>query len=139
MDTRIALRLAAFVLATTCAGMAAAKDENRPAATAIADVIESCVDPSTIHFRPDDRHALLDEADAQAVRTAIVRRYPKVEEDGMAPQRVVLWRHPAFGWVYVALLVNPAKAGEVCFTASFGADKFEMSPALIGKYFGTTM
>jgi len=122
--------------AAGCASGTQARDEARPTATAITDAIESCVDTSTIRFRHDDHRALLEGADAEAVRAAIVLRYPKVEEDGLAPQRVVLWRHPEFGWVYVALLVNPAKPGEVCFTASFAADKFEMSPALLQKYFG---
>ncbi|MDQ2928919.1 MAG: hypothetical protein ABI330_05315 [Caldimonas sp.] len=129
--------IACFALAS--AGAARARDEVRPSAMAITDAIESCVDASTIRFRADDPHALLDTADAEAVRAAIVRRYPKVEDDGLAPERIVLWKHPDFGWVYVALLVNPAKPGEVCFTASFGADKFETSPALIAKYFGKTM
>jgi hypothetical protein len=118
------------------AGEAQGREELRADAATITDAIESCVDTSTLRFRADDRHVLLDTADADAVRAAIVLRYPQIEQDDVAPQRIVLWRHPTFGWVYVALLVNPAKPGELCFTASFGADKFEMSPALIAKYFG---
>ena len=124
-------------VAAACAGGAQGQDHLRPTATAITDVIESCVDTSTIRFNSGDRRALLDVVDSEAVRAAIAHRYPKVEEDGLAPERVILWRHPRFGWVYVALLVNPSKPGEVCFTASFGADKFEMSTPLIAKYFGS--
>jgi hypothetical protein len=136
----VAQRNAAVLVffAAICVGAAPARDELRPLASAVVDAVENCVDSSTIRFGAGDHHALLDTADAEAVRAAIVLRYPKVEEDGLAPQRVLLWRHPDFGWVYVALLVNPAKAGEVCFTASFGADKFETSPALIAKYFGSS-
>jgi hypothetical protein len=100
-------------------------------------MIESCVDTSSIRFRGKDKRVLLEAADADAVTAAIVLRYPMVEQDGFAPQGLVLWQKPAIGWVYVALLVNPEKAGQVCFTASFGADKFEMSPELIDKYFGS--
>ena len=120
------------------ANAALARDEPRPIASAVANAIESCVDSSAIRFVEQDRRALLEAADANAVGTAIVRRYPMVEHDDLTPQGIVLWRQPKFGWVYVTLLVNPAKAGEVCFTGSFGADKFEMTPALIDKYFGAT-
>ena len=60
----------------------------------------------------------------------------KVEQDGLTPQRVVLWRKPAAGWIYVALLVNPAKPGEICFTATFVASRFEITAPLVEKYFG---
>ena len=118
------------------AGAALARDEARPLAAAIASAIESCVDSSAIRFAEQDKRVLLQAADANAVGAAIVRRYPMVEHDDLTPQGIVLWRQPKFGWVYVTLLVNPAKAGEVCFTGSFGADKFEMTPALLDKYFG---
>jgi hypothetical protein len=123
-------------LAAICAGSALARDEERALAIATTDAIESCVDASTIRFSTTDRRAFLEAADTEAVRAAIVHRYPMVEQDGLAPQRLVLWRNPKFGWVYVALLSNPAKPGEVCFTASFDADKFDLTPALIAKYFG---
>lgn len=118
------------------AGAVQARDEERPFATAITDAIESCVDASAIRFGATDRRAILEAADSTAVSAAIVSRYPKVEQDGLAPQRLVLWRHPEFGWVYVALLVNPAKPGEVCFTATFGAGRFELTRSLVEKYFG---
>jgi hypothetical protein len=128
---------AASILALLATGPARGRDEVRPIAMAITDAIDSCVDSSSIRFRAQDKRALLEAADLDSVGTAIVRRYPMVEQDGLAPQGLVLWRKPGIGWVYVALLVNPSKAGEVCFTASFGADKFEMTPALIAKYFGS--
>jgi hypothetical protein len=131
------LLASALVLALLATGAARARDEERPVATAITDAIDSCVDSSSIRFRAQDKRVLLEAADLDSVSTAIVRRYPMVEQDGLAPQGLVLWRKPAIGWVYIALLVNPSKAGEVCFTASFGADKFEMTPALIAKYFGS--
>ncbi len=129
-------RIAAPLALAFIAGAALARDEARPLAAAIASAIESCVDSSAIRFAEQDKRVLLEGADANAVGAAIVRRYPMVEHDDLTPQGIVLWRQPKFGWVYVTLLVNPAKAGEVCFTGSFGADRFEMTPALLDKYFG---
>ena len=128
--------LAAALLLLTAATAASARDEARPLAAAISNAIDSCVDSSAIRFRAEDKRVLLEAEDLDRVSAAIMRRYPLVEQDGLAPQGLVLWRKPEMGWVYVALLVNPSKSGEVCFTATFGADKFEMTPALIAKYFG---
>jgi len=129
--------IAALFALAFAGGAAHGRDEPRPVATAITDAVESCVDSSAIRFVDQDKRVLLEASDASAVGAAIVRRYPMIEDDDLTPQGIVLWRQPKFGWVYVTLLVNPAKAGEVCFTGSFGADKFEMTPALIEKYFGS--
>ena len=100
-----------------------------------ADAIESCVSTQAIRFSGADRRARLDAADAAAVSAAIVRRYPVVERDGLAPQHIVLWRKPDAQWIYIALLENPQRAGQVCFTATFAAARFEQTPVLIAKYF----
>jgi hypothetical protein len=126
----------AALLAAMFASACPAREEGRPVATTVTDAIESCVDEASIRFGPADRRAFLEAADTTAVSAAITRRYPMIEQDGLTPQSLVLWRQPEFGWVYVALLVNPAKPGEVCFTATFGADKFDLSGPLIEKYFG---
>jgi hypothetical protein len=128
--------LAAFCVLALTGGTARGAEAERPVVKAITDAIESCVGSAAIRFRDKDKRVLLEAADADAVGAAIVRRYPMVEQDGLAPQGLVLWQQPQFSWVYVALFVDPSKASEVCFTASFGADKFEMTPALIDKYFG---
>jgi hypothetical protein len=70
------------------------------------------------------------------VSTALTRRYPMIEQHGLAPQGIALWRKPQAGWLYVSLLINPAKPGEACFTATFVADRFELTSALVEKYFG---
>lgn len=127
---------AALLAGSVFAGTAQARDEERPVAAAIGSAIESCVDKSAIRFHKDDRRVVLDAADTVSVSAALTRRYPMVEQDGLVPQRIVLWRKPAIGWLYVALLVNPAKPGEVCFTATFAAGRFELTPPLIEKYFG---
>lgn len=123
-------------LAAALTGGAQARDEGRALAATLTDAIESCVDTSTIRFEHNDRHVLLDSADAGAVSAALARRYPLVERDGLAPQSIVLWRKPGAGWLYVSLLVNPAKPGESCFTATFVAGRFDLTAALVEKYFG---
>lgn len=128
--------IGATLIAALLASAAQARDEERPFAAAIGDAIESCVDASAIRFRKEDRRVILDTADTAAVSAALTRRYPMVEHDGLAPQHVVFWRKPAAGWLYVALLVNPGKPGEVCFTATFVASRFELTARLVEKYFG---
>ncbi|MGZ5216394.1 MAG: hypothetical protein ACXWCU_20225 [Caldimonas sp.] len=128
--------LGTTLVAAALAGAAEARDEPRPFAAAIGDAIESCVDSSTIRFRQEDRRAILDPADTVAVSTALMRRYPVVEQNGLAPQRIAVWRKPDAGWLYVALLVNPAKPGEVCFTATFVASKVDVTAQVLEKYFG---
>ena len=101
-----------------------------------ADAIESCVSTQAIRFSATDRRARLDATDAALVSAAIVRRYPMVERDGLAPQHIVLWRKPDANWIYIALLENPERAGQICFTATFAAGRFEQTAPLIAKYFG---
>jgi hypothetical protein len=135
-------RHASAVMLTLLAGlagadMAHARSESRALATAATRGFESCVDGAAIRFGADDRYAMLEGADARLASDSIVARYPLVARDGLAPRDIVLWRHPQFGWVYVALLVNPAKAGELCFTGVFGASAFDATARLLDKYFGS--
>lgn len=130
------LLLAPVVLAALLARPADARDEPRPVVAAIGDRIESCVDTSALRFASGERRVLLDAKDTTALGEAFVRRYPAFAQTSSPPQHVVMWEKPGNGWVYVALLVNPGKPGEVCFTASFAAERFGMSGALKKKYFG---
>jgi len=125
-----------FVAAATACATANARDEPRPFAAAIGDVIESCVDSTTLRFGNDERRAILDTADTEAVGEALLRRYPAFAQGGLTPQAIVLWRKPGADWLYVTLLVNPGKPGEVCFTASFVAARISITPVILKKYFG---
>ena len=132
------LRFAAGVVVAAAAacGMANARDEPRPFAAAIGDAIESCVDSTTLRFGNDERRAILDAADTETVGEALLRRYPAFAQSGLTPQAIVLWRKPGADWLYVTLLVNPGKPGEVCFTASFVAARISITPVILKKYFG---
>ena len=104
------------------------------------DAIESCVDASSpIRFAGGERRASLEESDAAEVTTALLDRYPAAAQTGVVPDGIVLWSKPGSGWVYIALITNPAKVDEVCFVATFAADKFEFTEALSRKYFGVNV
>ena len=134
-----------FLLLCTALGTASTiqpaqgREEIRPPLGAVANSIESCVDRQPIRFQAADRRALLDLADAAMVSAALVRRYPIVDRDGLAPKRIVLWRKPGADWLYIALLENPARPDEICFTATFVASRFDVTPPLIVKYFGAAV
>ena len=97
--------------------------------------IESCVSREWIAFGSGDQSAVLDDGDHRVVSTAIFRLYPVVEHDGLAPQRLMLWQKRSGETLYVALLPNPQKPSEACFTATFAAAKFDMTLMLRRKYF----
>ena len=120
-------------------GAAGAIESVRPSATAAAGTVESCVDHQPIRFRADERRVVLDAADAATVSAALIRRYPMLERDGLAPQRILLWRKAGAEWIYVALLENPARPAETCFTATFAASRFDVTAPLIVKYFGSAI
>ena len=107
---------------------------------ATADAIESCVDASSpIRFTGDERRASLEESDAAEVVSALLERYPAAAQTGVVPDGVVLWAKPGSGWVYIALITNPAKPDEVCFVATFAAARFAFTEALSRKYFGVNV
>ena len=134
---RFAAALLCAVASVAC-GPAIARDEPRPFAAAIGDAIESCVDSTTLRFGKGERRAILDSEDTEVVGEALMRRYPAFAQVGFAPQAIVLWRKPGADWLYVTLLVNPGKPGEVCFTASFVAARIDITPVMLKKYFGAT-
>ena len=131
---RPVLRVALFALAAL--GAAHAREDARPFPAGRAAALDSCAGGATIQFQAEDRRVVLEAADAAAVGSALARRYPVLDRDGLLPDGVVLWRKPSIGWLFVTLLANPAKPTDVCFTATFVADRFEITAALLVKYFG---
>ncbi len=129
---RMLVASAVWVVAT--AGWA--REQVRAEAAAGATAIENCVDRRPIRFRTDERRVVLDAADAATVSAALSRRYPVLERDGLAPQRIMLWHKAGRDWLYVALLENPDKPADVCFTATFVAGRVDVTGVLLVKYFG---
>lgn len=104
-------------------------------AWAATPAIESCVSHDRLAIAAGDRVAVLDDDDERAVRATLLRLYPVIEDDGMAPQRLLLLQRHSGELVYVALLANPQQPAESCFTASFAAGKVDTSLLLRRKYF----
>jgi hypothetical protein len=126
------LPLVGAVLAVLC-GVASAKEDLLHARA--QPPIESCVSRESISFGSGDQSALLDEADHRSVSAAMLKLYPVVERDGLAPARLLLWQKRSGETLYVALLPNPQKPSEACFTATFAAARFDMTLLLRRKYF----
>lgn len=99
--------------------------------------IESCVSHDAIEFSIGHNSALLDAGDRLQITAAMQQRYPMLHADGFAPSHLLLWRRPGADWLFVALLANPHKPSEVCFTATFSAAVFELTPVLLKKYFAS--
>ena len=128
-----------WLVAAVAAGLtstALAREEVRTSAAASVESIVSCVDQQALHFGPGERRVLLDALDAADVGAALTRRYPVVQRDGLTPQRIVLWQKSGGPWLYVALLENPKKPTEHCYTATFVAERFDLTGPLVSKYFG---
>ena len=109
--------------------------EDTPRSAAARGAIESCVSKAWIAMGSGDLSALLDEDDRRMVNAQLVRLYPVVEQDGLAPARLMLWQKRSGEVLYVALLPNPGKPGEACFTATFAAARVDMTLMLRRKYF----
>jgi len=97
--------------------------------------IESCVSADALQVAAADRHAWLDAADRDAAAAAIAARFPLLGRDGFAPSELLLWDRPRQGWVYVAVIVNPERPGERCFTATISFDAVPVAKPLLKKYF----
>ncbi len=131
-------KLAAALLAFVALAAKAASGAGFSAAA--VETIESCVDASSpIRFASGERRGSLEESDAAEVAAALLKRYPAAAQTGIMPDGIVLWAKPGSGWVYVALITNPAKPDDVCFVATFVAGRFEFTKALSRKYFGVNV
>ena len=100
-----------------------------------ATFVENCIHDETLELHAGHDSALLDDGDRSEVQAAMVSRYRQLAADGFAPTAIVLWRSPAYGWLYLALKSHPTKPGKVCAMASFSAPAFEFTGALLRKYF----
>jgi len=58
-----------------------------------------------------------------------------LERDGFAPSHLLLWDRPGGGWIYVAVIENPERAGDLCFTATVSAGTVPVTRTLMKKYF----
>jgi len=113
---------------------ARAIDPPRGSAVNVGAGIENCVSSDVIRFAADDQSAYLDEADHRQVREAMLRRYPAVGQDGFPSTRTILWQRATGALVFVSVLDHPHKPGKACYTATFAAERFDMTVLLRRKY-----
>ena len=97
--------------------------------------LTSCVSEAHLELQAADERVLLDAPDRAALGSAMLQRYPMLGRDGFAPAAILMWRKPGRDWLYVALSKSERAPGGWCFTASFAAKVFDVTPALERKYF----
>ena len=100
-----------------------------------AQVIASCVSQASIELGTGDISAMLDDTDRDLVNSAMLERYPVLQRDGFMPSHILLWQKSGGELLYVALLANPQRPSEMCFTATFSATRFDFTQSLQRKYF----
>jgi hypothetical protein len=113
-------------------GAAAAQGLRGPGTAA---QLPSCVSDARLELGAADERALLDDTDRAALGSAMLQRYPMLARDGFAPAAILMWRKPGGEWLYVAIAGNGRSQAGWCFTASFNANVFDITPALLRKYF----
>ena len=123
------------VAAALCAALSLAHPLPARASDVPATFVENCVHDDTIELHAGADSALLDETDRAGVHAAMMARYTQLAGDAFAPSAILLWRSPAYGWLYVALKAHPSKPGKVCALATFSAPVFEFTGDLLRKYF----
>jgi len=106
-----------------------------PAASEATTGLPSCAGSGGLELNIRDDTAMLDDTDRAAFGAAMRERYPMLARDGFAPAAVLLWRKRGDAWLYVTLAKASAPAAGWCFTATFAANVFGATPALVRKYF----
>ena len=114
-----------------CCGAAFAQSAASPPNRAFA--VPNCVSETRLEFAAADERVVLDDADRAGLGALIQQRYPVLA--GFAPGAIVLWRKSGGTWLYVALDRSERHAGGWCHSSSFTADAFDVTPALLRKYF----
>lgn len=129
----VALRRCLSVV-SSAATIASAAAQGLPAPGTAAQ-LPSCVSDARLEMAAADERALLDETDRAALGNAMLQRYPMLGRDGFAPVAILMWRKSGGDWLYVAIAGNGRTQPGWCFTASFNANVFDITPALLRKYF----
>ncbi len=97
--------------------------------------IGSCAGGPPIVVGAEDPRALVNDGERDALLAEMRARFAVLERDTFSPPVILLWRKPRDEWLYVSLQPNAAANGSLCFTATFVAGIFRITPALASKYF----
>ena len=119
-----------LALAITARGGFAQASANGPAIE-----INHCAGGPPITVGAADARALLDDDERDALLVEMRSRFPVLERDGFAPPVILLWRKASNESLYVSLRPNTLANNTLCFTATFVAPLFRITPTLAGKYF----
>lgn len=90
--------------------------------------IPSCASGPPISMSVEDERAVLSDDERDSVLAEMTTRYPMLERDGFSPAVIVLWHKAQRQWLYVSLQPLEAASGTLCFTASFVAEQFRVTP-----------
>jgi hypothetical protein len=96
--------------------------------------IESCASGPPITLGLADERAVLADGERDALIVEMTARYPLLGSDGFNPPVILLWHKTPREWLYVSLQPGGDASGTLCFTASFVAEQFRITPALIRAY-----
>ena len=97
--------------------------------------IGNCAGGPPIAVGAEDQRALIDDGERDALLAEMRARFAVLERDTFSPAVILLWRTSRDEWLYVSPQPNPAASGSLCFTATFVARIFRITPALARKYF----
>jgi hypothetical protein len=131
MAAAASCRVSLALLALACAA-AGAEPAVGPGGAAS---LPNCVGDARLALAAADERALLDDTDRAALGSAMLQRYPMLGRDGFAPAAILMWRRSGGDWLYVALASGSRSQPGWCYTASFNAHVFDITPALLRKYF----
>ena len=132
------LRIALVGLLGGTGVQVAAQGPPRPPGVAAGETttnLSGCAGSGSLELNIRDDTAMLDDTDRAALGAAMLKRYPMLGRDGFAPAAILLWRKRGGPWLYVTLAKAPAPGEGWCFSATFVANVFEATPALVRKYF----
>jgi hypothetical protein len=97
--------------------------------------LPNCVGPGRVEWNAGDESAFLDEGDRAALSATMLGRYPMLGADTFASAGIVMSRKAGGDWIYVALASKGTGATDRCVAATFTAKVFDITPALLRKYF----
>jgi hypothetical protein len=93
--------------------------------------IESCASGPPITLGLGDERAVLADDERDALITEMTARYPVLGSDGFNPPVILLWHKTPSKWLFVSLQPDGDASGTLCFTATFVAEQFRITPNLI--------